>query len=82
MALRNAFENISLDSTSQAIRDRLPSTLDADGGVKVHVQNSSNAVTVGGGKTLLQTPIDLASQGSGTVTLFAAVTGKKIYVVS
>lgn len=79
MALRNAFENLSLDSTSQSIRDRLPAALDADGGAKVHIQNGSD--TVGGGKTLLQAPIDLAGQGAGTVAIVSAVTGKRIYVV-
>lgn len=82
MALRNAFENLSLDSTSQSIRDRLPNTLDGDGGVKVHVQNPTAGTVVGAGKTLLQAPVDISGQGSGTVTILAAVAGKKIYIVS
>jgi hypothetical protein len=40
MALRNAFENLGLDSTLQAIRDRLPSALGGNGGVKVEQQGS------------------------------------------
>lgn len=38
MALRNAFENLGLDSTLQAIRDRLPAALGGSGGVKVEQQ--------------------------------------------
>jgi hypothetical protein len=41
MALRNAFENLGLDSTLQAIRDRLPATLGGSGGVKVDVGSST-----------------------------------------
>ncbi len=40
MALRNAFENLGLDSTLQAIRDRLPAALGGRGGVKVEQQGS------------------------------------------
>lgn len=38
---------LSKDTTLGAVRDRLPDTLDADGGLKVHVQNPSS----GGGGT-------------------------------
>jgi hypothetical protein len=60
MALVNAFGAISLDTTTaavrdnvatatarlEAIRDRLPSALNADGGLAVHVQNPQTSVSV------------------------------------
>lgn len=71
MALRNAFENLGLDSTLRAIRDRLPSALGGSGGVKVEQQGPVSAkVQDGSGNAITSTSgaLDINVKSSGSLS--------------